>query len=72
LDIGGREGREVGAFGEVLADEAVGVFVQASLPGMIRLGGDVSAKPGCDLSVAVRRAESLQSELRIQSAAKDP
>ena len=53
MDIGGSEGREVGAFWEVLADEAVGVFVQAPLPGMIRLGEvDVSGKLGCDLSVA--------------------
>ena len=53
LDVGGDEGREVGAFWEVPAHEAVGVFVQAPLPGMIMLGEvDLSAKPGCYLSVA--------------------
>ncbi len=53
LDRDELKGREVGAFWEVLADEAVGVFVQAPLPGMIRLGEvDLGAELGCYLGVA--------------------
>jgi len=36
------EGGEVGAFGEILAEETVGVFVGAAFPGVVR-GGEVEA-----------------------------
>ena len=29
---------EVGSFGEILADEAVGVFIEPSFPGMVGMG----------------------------------
>ena len=38
LNIGVREGGKVGFLWEVLSDEAVGIFVGASLPGRIRVG----------------------------------
>ena len=47
------EGREVRAFWEVLTQEAVGVFVQSPLPGMIRLGEvDLSFQRCGDFGVA--------------------
>ena len=36
------ESGEVGAFGEILAEEAIGVFVGAAFPGVVR-GGEVEA-----------------------------
>ncbi len=53
LDPGVSEGREVRAFWEVPAHEAVGVFVEAPLPGMIRRGEvDLRPERGCDAGVS--------------------
>ena len=37
-ELFGRNERQVGAFGQVLAQEAIGVLVGAPLPGVVRMG----------------------------------
>src|SRR5215467_12020585 len=38
LELGGGPGGQVGAFGQVFAEQAVGVFVAAALPGRVGVG----------------------------------
>ena len=38
VELGGGPGGQVGAFGEVFAEQAVGVFVAAALPGRVGVG----------------------------------
>src|SRR5438105_15549730 len=47
LDLFGGPAREVGAFGEVLAQQAVGVLVRPALPGAVRVG-EVDRDAGLD------------------------
>ena len=49
---------EVGALGEVLAQQPVGVLVRAALPGAVRVG-EVDRDAGLDLELGVLRTSSL-------------
>ena len=53
FEVRGGPARQVGAFGEVLAQQAVGVLVRAALPGAVRVGEE-DRDAGLDLEL--RRA----------------
>ena len=57
-----REVIEAGAFGEVLADEAVGVLVGTSFPGVVRVGEvDLGAESALELSLARTQVETARA-----------
>jgi len=57
------EGREVGAFREVLADEAVGIFVRAAFPGVVGSGEvDGDLESSCDGFIGMKLGAVIGSD----------